>query len=560
MKRLLLSLIVLISLLGQGICQSDTQKQLDYLIGEFNRYKDIKPYEKGLTILYNARSKARALQDKTPYVIIICAQLEYMDKYNLSYPPGDDEKVFLYLINERYDRKQIDATYRNSMIYIRTKLRRMKYIEPKYIPDELMEIAEMLDKCPPYEEESKYTKYYDIIPKKITKSEKEELYTFISDKAKEYDGEFWAYEGLMGFLHGKSQQHLDKCLQYADISNKPAADGTRYFIQDAKKSGTPEERQKLFDSALQGGSVFVTIMAADRMKSTKADEAMALLESVENSNLFTDYGGDAIKAAILGKRRTIADLQQASLLLQKCMKSCKFKATRKKAKNLYDKLQTDLALLSLKEQEEMIDPYDALPAEYAALAAGYENLKGYEDKAIQFYRIAAKMGDLRSICRIAIDDIKNGILENDPDKAANAAKIILDNSQSHFLPFKYNAACVILYGLDGNEPNHKKAEKIFSQFENEFENSSTSNSYVKQDFLGEVMTLPRLPKLDFYESDEAILHYNEGLEYEELGKYQEAENAYRHASFFGHPTAIIKAERMENLRREIKKQTLSKEK
>lgn len=560
MKRLILGILLFLSLLSRGICQSDTKKQIDYFIGEYIRYKETKPYEKAVTMLNSAASKALWSEDQHPYVIMRYALLEYMEKYGIEYPAGDDEKTILYLIEDRYNRKRINTTYRTTIIYVRTELRRIKYINPIFIPAHLIEMANMLDNCPAYEKESKYAKYYELIPQRITKTEKEELYTIIKEKAKECDGEAWAYEGLRGFLNGKSQQYIDRCLQYADITNKPAADGLRYFIQDARNSGTPEETQMLFDNAIKGKSVLVTIMAADRIKGTNKDEAMNLLAAVEDSNYFSEYGGDLIKGVILEKTGNIADIQQASLLLQKCMNQCMFKPLRKKAKALYDEFQTRMALISLREQEEMIDPYDALPADYTALAAAYETLKGYEDKAIQFYRIAADMGDIRSICRVAIDDIYKGILENDKNKTVNAAKVILDNADSHFLPLIYNAACIILFGLDGNEPDHKKAEILYRKFKTNFENGTTGKSYVAQDFLGTVMTLPRLPDLDFYDSDRAIQRYNEGLKYEKAGKYLEAEDLYTSASSLGHPTGTIKAHRMENLRREIKKEKQSQDK
>lgn len=556
MKRLILSLFLSITFLSYGICQSNTQQQIDYFIGQYNKYNGVKPYEKGATMLGSAASKALLYKDSHPYVIMRYALVEYKEKYGIAYPPGDDEKIYLHLIEDRYDRKRIDMTYKNTIIYVRTRLFRLKYIAPKYIPSYLMKMTDMLDKCPLYEEESKYNKYYDLIPKKITKNDKDELYAIIHEKAQECSGESWALEGMNGLLSGKTQQYIDKCLYYADMSNKSAADGFRFFMHDAKKTGTPEERQKLFDSAVQGKSVLASIMAADRIKATKQDEAMALLSAVEDSDYFSDYGGDLIKGIILEKNGNLHEIQQASLLLQKCMKNCNFKQLRNKAKELYKEYQTKIALLTLKEQEEMIDPYDALPAEYTALAAGYETLEGYEEKAMQFYRMAASLGDLRSICRVAIDDINKGILEDDPTRTINGAKVILNNSNSHFLPFIYNAACIILFGLDGNEPDYKKAEKLYHKFETKFEGSSTSNSYVKQDFLGIVRTLPQLPDLNFYDCDRAIQRYNEGLKYEMEGKYEDAENCYGSASFWGHPTGFIKADRIRNIRSEIRKKKM----
>ena len=71
-----------------------------------------------------------------------------------------------------------------------------------------------------------------------------------------------------------------------------------------------------------------------------------------------------------------------------------------------------------------------------------------------------------------------------------------------------------------------------------------------------VRTLPQLPDLNFYDCDRAIQRYNEGLKYEMEGKYEDAENCYGSASFFGHPTGFIKADRIRNIRSEIRKKKM----
>lgn len=547
MKKYLLAILVALSFAMNSYAQTTQFERMDHYLSEYHQYKGKQPYAKAADLLYYASQSIYMVKKSIPYVFIRYAQLEYMDRYNVIFPEKNDEYWTLYYILERFQEDDgspythvVQSTYSSHILYVKAVLRYIKFLKPEGIPQMLIECMSMLESCPEYAIEPEYTKYYDLLQHKIGKDDKEKMKKLVEAEASKVAGKYWADLGLEGLVHNKSRNYVNACLELAKSSDKAAATALEGVI--GSLDGKTDEAINLYKQAANDNNVLATIFLVDFMSDTEKE--IALLKNVENDEFFFKYGGGLELAERYARSDKISDIQKAADMCQANMGKNLFSSETRELKNLYEKCQARISLIHLQQQEEMLDPDDVLSSEYLALAQGYESIEGYEEKAMYYYRLAAEGGDLRSMCRVAIDDLYVGAVERDDEKVKNAANLILANQNSRFLPFMLNAAVVVLYGLNGEDPDLEKAKAIYERFVKMYERSTASKSYVEKDFLCGGDYIPSIPKLGFYDMDKAMRHFNEGVEAETAGNYESAAYSYTWSSTWGHPLGYVKADQM----------------
>lgn len=550
MKKLLIATLLILSWTIKMDAQPTQFERCDHYLSEYRKYKGTKNYAKAADMLYYASNSITMVKQSLPFVFIRFAQLEYMDRYNVVFPDKNDEYWALYYILERFNEDDgslfthvVASTYASHILYVKTSLRYIKYLKPQAIPSILIKCMTMLDQCPEYSIETEYEKYYNLLQNKIVPGDKERMEALVKAEARKISGKYWTDSGIKGLIDRNSKDYINACLKFAKDSDKASAYALEGLITDME--GNKEEAIKLYEKSAKDNNVLGVILLVDHMSDT--DKEISLLKNVENDEFFLRYGGALELAERFAKSEKLSDIQKAANLCQTNMGKSIFRGDKAEMTELYKQCQKKISIFQLQQQEEMLDPDDVLPSEYLALAQGYESIEGYEDKAMYFYRLAAEGGDLRSMCRVAIDDMYTGIVDGDFDKVKNAANLILDNQNSRFLPFGLNSAVIILYGLNGDEPNAEKAKIIYEKFAKKFEKSSNKKSYVEMDFISGGDYLPSTPKLNFYDLEKAMRLYEEGTAEEKAGKYDDADYSYSWSATWGHPFGSIKAEQMQKL-------------
>ena len=556
MRKIFITFLVVFSTVFSVFAQISREEKADYCLAEYERYKGIAPYAKAADQLSFAGNHLALLSKSLPYVFVRFAQLEYMDRYKVVFPNENDEYWHLYYVMQRLQGEgsyKVESTYQSHILYVKVGLRYIQYLKPEAIPAYLVQFMTVLERCPAYEVKPEYEKYYNLLQNKILEGDKEKMKDFVIAKAKELGSKYWMDAGLVGCLDSESEDYVKTCLTFAKNVDEAAAYALEGFI--AEENGMPKEKvMRIYEKAAKANNVLGTILLVNLMDKKDLKKEMELLANVEKDEFFLRYGGAYEKAERLADSNNPAELKQVEELCQKTIEQSIFKEDRRNAKKLFNECQTKLALLQLQQQEDMIDPDDVLPSEYLALATGYDSLEGQEDKAMYFYRLAAEGGDLRSLCRVAIDDMYVGALDGDEEKVNKAANVMLENMDSRFIPFMLNAAVVVLYGLNGDDADEEKARSIYTRFVKKY-NKQSNNSYVEKDFLcgGEYLPV-KTPELEFYRIDDALYHYNAAVADEVAGDYEGAAYHYSWASTWGHPLGEVKADKMRELNYKKKQQ------
>lgn len=556
MKRILFLLSILfccVSVVGQ-VAPENRQAKIDALLGEYKKLRGKAPYSRASTKLHDAVIQAAyGGFDNRDDFILRYAHLEYMKRYNVTFAEENFERLILQQTIQKFDNlPDKKKSYGLSLIYAQLKLYRLPYLLPREAPAELIDILTVLERVSTPSIEPELAMYYALLDMKINEETRKNLIKLVNKKIADYDGRCWADAALLAHLMKKPSSYVERCLQQTDKTNKPAADAVRAYIKESLYTLSNYDEQEVYKSYLKPakkGSVLACIQLTRSLLALKRDEeAKEVLLSVENDPFFTRYGGSLYKGAFIAMSGELSDLQESLRLYQATMDSCVVLYQRKNAEIMYNKSQTKIAILQLKQQEEMIDFEDVTAAELVAIAKGYEVYK-ITEKAITYYRYAAEMGDLHSISKVALYDMKQGVLTQNESMTIDAARTIIENADSWVSTFAYNAFAITLFGLDGNVPDKEKAAKYFKEYLKKKEKDALASTYGDDDFLIDTYIVKDEEDLEDFilDSDEVIECYNEGLEYEALGEYEEAMDCYASARYDNHPLASAKIELMEKL-------------
>lgn len=556
MKRLVILLsVILYWTIAIGQVSEYRQDKIDALLDEYELLRGKTPYVKASNRLQDAALQAAWGRDHRDEFILRYAQLEYNRRYNINFSDVNFEKHLLREVVEKYEK--LPAKQRSfglTLIYVQLQLYRLPYLHEQYLPHVLMEMFVAIDREMPLTIEPELAMYYELLDMKINEETRKDLLKELYEELADYDGRYWADAAFVAYLNEKPSSYVDKCLQLAEKTNKPAADAVRAYIKEATYDRSVYDEQAIYQSYLepakQGSVLACTRLARNLIDQDRKDEAKEILQSVENDPYFVRYGGTIYKANLLSESDELSDLQDALQLYLATMDSCYIDYQRKNAKKKYNECQNKVAFLQLEQQEEMLDYDDATIAELTALAKGYETYDKL-DKAMSFYRLAAEMGDLYSVSKIALYDMKQGISTQNEAMTTAAARTIVENSNSWFSPFSFNAFVITLFGLDGNAPDKAKAKKYYKSYLKKLKEDAMASDYVKDDFLMNTGIIEDDEDLEDFiaESDEVLEEYNEGLAYEARGEYKDAWYCYQRASWHHHPLARTK---MDTLDKRIK--------
>lgn len=550
MKRCVFLISIILYCSG-AVCQvahEYRQKKIDALLNEYKTLRTKQLYSAAAEKLQDAVLEAGWDNDYRDGLILRYAHLEYMKSHNMKFLEENFEQHELNFNIDRFSRLSKDQiSYGLSLIYVKLKLYRLPYIKQLYVPDELLDMQTILENVPTLSVEPELAMYYSLIDMKINEDTRTRLLESVNMKLSSCKGAYLANAALIAYMNNKSTDYVNRCLMLAEKTDKAAADAVRaIIIENSTNASDDKTASDLYMASANQRNVLGSIGWAGCLIGNNAkEEAMKVLCSVEEDTLFAYYGGSIVKANLLSESRDLSDLQEAIQLYQAGIDGCLFKHLIKQAKKKYNECETQIALIQLNQQEEMIDYDDVVPAEFIALAKGYESYNEHE-KAMKFYRLAAEMGDLQSMSKVALYDIQQGVLEGDESKTIRAARTIMENAESWFTPFLYNAVVVTLFGLDGNEPNAKKATKFLEKYLKKIKKDPLKSTYTEDDLLTESNyifeeTLSGVELLDLFESyEEAIEEYNKGVAYETMGEYEDAWYCYRSALFRGHPLASTK--------------------
>ncbi len=556
MRRIVFLLSILfccVSVVGQ-VAPENRQARIDALLGEYKKLRGKAPYSRASAKLQDAAFQAAyGGFDNRDDIILRYAQLEYMKRYNITFAEENSERHILQETIQKFDNlPDKKKSYGLSLIYAQLKLYRLPYVLPREAPAELIDILTVLESVSTPSIEPELAMYYALLDMKINEVTRKNLIKSVNKKIADYDGRYWADAALLAHLVNMPSSYVERCLQQTDKTNKPAADAVRAYIKEGLYTLSNYDEQEVYKSYLKPakkGSVLACIQLTRSLLAQKRnEEAKEVLQSVENEPFFTRYGGSLYKAAFIAMSGELSDLQESLRLYQATMDSCVIRYQRKNAEIMYDQCQTKIAILQLEQQEEMIDFEDVTVAELVAIAKGYEMYKRTE-KAITYYRYAAEMGDMHSISKVALYDMKQGVLTQNESMTIDAARTIIENADSWFSPFVYNAFAITLFGLDGNAPNKEKATIYFKEYLKKIEKDALASTYGDDDFLIDTNIVEDEEELEYFigDSDEVIECYNKGLEYEALGDYENARSCYIGARNNNHPLAKAKLELMEKL-------------
>lgn len=531
------------------------QQQVDSIITEYHRVAHRAPYAAGSNLLMKAANTALRTDDPRPNIVLLGAVYDYMKQHNISWEtPAIEEKECKSYIT-RFEGMPRDLWSTGlTMLYCRALLDGLKYESPYNQPLKLLQIARNLENMPAINLEPELQPYYDLMSTPINETEKNHLLAEIKSKLKNYSADEWLLSGVSAILMPAPEPIIDAIYEHLKGTDPAAADALQgyYYEKRALNGETFKRLHELYESSAGKKNVLGSCRYADLVLQRNPAGALEILAPVENHVLFTALGGTAVKADALSRSDSPDDVREAARLAQIAAERSFDSDLSKNARDVYNKCQARLAIFDLQEQERQLDIDEALPSEIVALAKGYESVDGYEDKAMELYRIAADYGDEGSLCRVCIYDIEQGTMEEDGDKVTRAANTILEHAGSDFLPFRYNAIFVLIYGLNGHEPGNaefRQAAALFDDFKNKYAADQRKSLYTTDHFF----CLSRLYELpgeesefgDYFDNyDKAMSTFREGLAHEQAGEYSDAATSYYWTATWKHPLAHAKEELM----------------
>lgn len=566
------------------------QNHVDEILTEFNRIKDKKPYINASDILLQASNAASRSFDKRPHIIIRTAHQKYMMDHNIVWLDKSTEYHEWKGLLQIYDflkkpYRKYGVTYLNAW----ARLYFLKYRDSNVIPLELTKLQYTLENMPPFEIEPEFKQYYELLDGCISEKNRLKMLDFVKNEKKKYSADDWLYSGVLAILDSKSNKYIIPIIEYVQKIDQTTADALLgYYIEingpSIKKllkdndsyagrfmykslyqgKDTPDitnlrtKMLELYAKSASKGNVLGSIRYANFIYGKEPDKAMSILSCVEGHDQFAEYAGSLVKAQILAKSDIEEDVRETSRLTQECIDKCIDSFQVKSAKKLYNDCQTKISLFDMQHYEQLINIDDALPEDLIAIAKGYESIEGCEKKAMEYYRLAADLDDIESLCRVTLYDLYNGVSEENEQKTIDASNIILKNAESGFIPFLYNAIVVKLFGLNGMPPNPTEAEKLFNQLKTKLVNDKAKDLkdtglIIASEDISYICRGGEDFDAAFNNYEKALRNYKDALQKETNHEYKDAEWFYNWARTWGHPLAEPKQTLM------IKKQKQKKQ-
>lgn len=555
------------------------QKKVDEALAEFHHYKD-KSYGKASDFLGDACIYSYLSEEMRPNIILSAAYYEYIKNYNVNtISKYDNIDNLLSTIDKLSELKTMKKSYGLRLIYVNLWIDNIEQIVKSEKIDDIMTIPlrltiliDMLEKMPVFKVEADLQQYYDLLPYPISEEAKDILLNCLYRLRKCFNNaDYWLFAGVLALRYSEDYgKYLDKIQTYLSELDQISADALAgYVIEITKPRLTRKRKYELSDEdyaqmmdlyakSAAKGNVLGCCRYADLIDAD-SEEKLKILARVESNPLFLQMTGNAVKATVLFNMGGIDNVREALHLVKESWANCYGNSRQLYDRKLYIKYHKEFNLLELQELERQIDYNEALPADLRAIAIGYESIEGQEEKAMEYYRKAAEAGDLGSLCRVCLYDIEQGVVDEDDDRVNNAINIILDNAESDFLPFLYNASYILLYNIDCKVPQEErlsKAIKYCDEYNERFKSDGKKSLYQIKHFLncGNYTRTPNKSKStdedDLSRYDDYAYVYSIGLQYEKQKQYSEAQNYYWRAWFSGkHPLA---ASKMELMRKKLK--------